>query len=533
MKLTSLEKDYYKNLLNDINTKKEIRNFIFDLKINQKFDYRKTTNIVNLKYKTNTQTIVDVMQYFDKKLCVNKEKCVSPDGPIKSFNEFYFANTLDGKSHRCKDCISFSKTFNNANESKRNHMLEFQKLENYSSKVNYIVDLHTKFNYNITTISKITRFNIDLILEIFHKRDIKTCNNFENCKHPNGPILSFNNFYKDKDSICSYCQKFNINYYNASKKKREKMNRFQKLSVEKEKNKFILNLYYEYHSLKILSSITLYSTKDIGSILKSFDILHCSNGKNCLHVDGPFQSFSNFTNDIRHPLGKKQICQTCTNQYYVEHFEGFVKNRKKYQLENKELIKKRTKEYNNNPALYNTYAERLKRYQEVRRDPNNSNLFQVRCHNHKCSKWFNPVNKQIRSRLSAINGEYTSGTEYNLYCSDKCKQACPLYRKQVVEVLNEDRIRRNKLELKDFKRLSEELRKLKIYIHGEPIICQRCNRKFELKNLELHHKIPRSIDPRLEADVDNLIWLCKNCHKKVHLIDGCTYGHLQKESFCY
>jgi hypothetical protein len=38
------------------------------------------------------------------KLCVNKERCVHPDGPFLSREEFYKEKTKDGRRARCKAC---------------------------------------------------------------------------------------------------------------------------------------------------------------------------------------------------------------------------------------------------------------------------------------------------------------------------------------------------------------------------------------------------------------------------------------------
>jgi len=46
--------------------------------------------------------------------------------------------------------------------------------------------------------------------------------------------------------------------------------------------------------------------------------------------------------------------------------------------------------------------------------------------------------------------------------------------------------------------------------------CQKCGRK---ENLDVHHKIPGI------QDIDNLITLCRSCHKKEHCTNVCACGH--------
>ena len=54
-------------------------------------------------------------------------------------------------------------------------------------------------------------------------------------------------------------------------------------------------------------------------------------------------------------------------------------------------------------------------------------------------------------------------------------------------------------------------------------VCAVCESK---ESLQVHHILPRSKEPIMSLDKDNLILLCKTCHKKVHSTDRHKFGKL-------
>jgi len=55
--------------------------------------------------------------------------------------------------------------------------------------------------------------------------------------------------------------------------------------------------------------------------------------------------------------------------------------------------------------------------------------------------------------------------------------------------------------------------------------CQKCGSD---KSLESHHIDPKSLNPGFANDMDSCITLCKDCHKEVHMKDGCRYYELRR-----
>ncbi len=61
---------------------------------------------------------------------------------------------------------------------------------------------------------------------------------------------------------------------------------------------------------------------------------------------------------------------------------------------------------------------------------------------------------------------------------------------------------------------------LKSKILYEKKQCEICSSK---NLLHVHHILPRSSNPELTMDLENLMVLCENCHKKVHEKDKHKY----------
>ena len=197
------------------------------------------------------------------------------------------------------------------------------------------------------------------------------------------------------------------------------------------------------------------------------------------------------------------------------------KDHEKYE-NNKDEILERNKDYRREPAKYDTYYEKLKPYygEDVRRDPENPNLIQVRCQNSSCREWFNPMNMQVASRLSVINGT-SNGSAY-MYCSDECKKSCSVYSKHKYPEGFKPK--------NDYDReVQPELREM--VLERDNNTCQKCGKsKEEFPDIVLHchHKFPLNEDPICSADVDNCITYCAECHKWVHVnVPGCSYSELR------
>lgn len=165
-----------------------------------------------------------------------------------------------------------------------------------------------------------------------------------------------------------------------------------------------------------------------------------------------------------------------------------------------------------NLVFYDTYAPQIEFCEEVRRFKSNKNILEVKCT--YCGKWFLPTYKQICNRISGIKSETL--LENRLYCSDGCKNACPIYRRVKYP--------------RDFKQgtsreVQPQLRQ--IVLERDNYTCQECGKTIDEIELHCHHIIPLNESPIESADIDVCITLCKDCHKKKHKIPGCGYYELR------
>jgi 5-methylcytosine-specific restriction enzyme A len=62
----------------------------------------------------------------------------------------------------------------------------------------------------------------------------------------------------------------------------------------------------------------------------------------------------------------------------------------------------------------------------------------------------------------------------------------------------------------------KEWLKLKSALLYEKKACEICTSN---RFLQVHHVLPRSSNPELSMDKENLMVLCENCHKKIHAKD--------------
>jgi 5-methylcytosine-specific restriction endonuclease McrA len=133
---------------------------------------------------------------------------------------------------------------------------------------------------------------------------------------------------------------------------------------------------------------------------------------------------------------------------------------------------------------------------------------QVHCKNHNCinSKerggWFTPTNGQLTERIQTLEKPKGFG-ESNFYCSQQCKQACPLFH------LRFDPHRETKKVYTE-----EEYQTFKQFVFKrDDYICQFCGEEAT----EVHHEKPQKLEPFFALDVDYAWSCCDGCHYK--------YGH--------
>ena len=241
----------------------------------------------------------------------------------------------------------------------------------------------------------------------------------------------------------------------------------------------------------------------------------CSN-PNCSHGGVP-QPVSNFGKDNKRKDKLTPRCKDCKKLYDRNRFENNTEAIRKRNNEYDSKHRKERREYELAPAEYKTYFKKLSLYEDCQRDPKNSTLLQVRCK--RCKEFFNPTNRQVQSRLTSINGTQKDRThgDHNLYCSDECKQACPIFRKKTIP--DEELIKRI-----NTRPLQGALRKM--VLDRDNSTCCRCGRS-QKEHPDLvficHHIDPVKINPIESADIDNCVTFCKDCHEWIHEnIPGCS-----------
>ncbi|MEA3340228.1 MAG: HNH endonuclease [Chloroflexota bacterium] len=194
------------------------------------------------------------------------------------------------------------------------------------------------------------------------------------------------------------------------------------------------------------------------------------------------------------------------------HPELIAKQKKKYYVGHREQIAKKDKQYNNSFAMFKTYSKRLEQFEEVRKCPKNLKLLEVKCA--YCGKWMKPTNLQVQTRFYVFSGR--TGGECRFYCSENCKQVCPIYNQ--------------KLWPKGFKKAtSREVVPLlrHLVLKRDNYTCQKCGATTETAQLHVHHIISYAQNKMQANDPDNCITLCKECHREIHSQDGCKYSDLK------
>jgi len=162
-------------------------------------------------------------------------------------------------------------------------------------------------------------------------------------------------------------------------------------------------------------------------------------------------------------------------------------------------------------SVYDTYASQILWCESIRRNKQDRNILEVKCT--YCGKWYKPTYISLSNRLRFLKG--SSKWEGRLYCSDECKNECPIYHKSKYP--------------KDFKpatsrEVQPELRQIVLKRDGYK--CVKCGSD---KSLHCHHLEGIRWEPIESADIDKCITLCKSCHIEVHKQPDCGYNDMKCE----
>jgi len=147
----------------------------------------------------------------------------------------------------------------------------------------------------------------------------------------------------------------------------------------------------------------------------------------------------------------------------------------------------------------------------------NTNEIQVHCKNHNCPNskeqdgWFTPTYIQLYERIRSIEKEYGNDGNY-LYCSDECKQECPLFNLQS----DPNRDINKQYTNSEYNTWRNEVLKRSEHI------CEYCG---EIAT-DAHHLRPQKLEPFYSLDPDYGIACCESCHYKHGHKDECSTGKL-------
>jgi len=526
MTILKEEKEYFRECFNQIQTEEDFKNIIYELYIIHKYSYVGIKAIVcHVFRKINIQDVIKIVKEFDVKICSKGENCKSPTGCIQPRENFYNHDSTDGKKSICISCHKFNHIFKKANQIKQNHILKFQEIKDKDKQDEFLINLY-KTGFSTIEMTSISLREFDDMIKLLKEYNIKRCSQGENCKSPNGCIQPRENFNKNKQCIdgkhymCSSCERFNDNFKNANQIKQNYMLEFQTIKEKDKQDEFLIDLYKKQYTVSELSGISLQNNEYIDGLLRKYDIKRCSQCK-IIKSQKEFAKTNNKSNKLQ------WVCKTCKHKNYLDNIDEISEYRKKYYLLNYKKHREYCEKHAKKIGKYDIYAPQIDFVNSVRRDPNNQELIQVKCK--LCKEWFNPTNRQLRARVNAINGKYSIGSESNLYCSQKCKDSCPLYDSTANELITQQRLKNNNLSKDDFQRIQQEVRIYFLKIKN-PDKCELCGEKLDPKDLILHHIIPVSIDYVSEADIDNVIFVCKDCHNQTHQIDGCKTSQLAQEN---
>ena len=262
------------------------------------------------------------------------------------------------------------------------------------------------------------------------------------------------------------------------------------------------NTYIEKDSCKVCKQPYL--------TVKKYDSTTCS--KSCGRKGAKFTA-THLANMSKSQMGKKRSEETKLKISKATIGKLNPMFGKKHTQKVKNFISKRNYKggfTKNGLSSYDTYSDQISWAEETNCVTiSGTGYLGVKCV--YCGKWYIPKSFEVRARKNSLMNNRTGGSKF--YCSDECKENCPTYGKQKYP--------------KGFKKgtsreVSTYLRKL--CFERDNWECQKCG---ATENLHCHHINGYAQNKILANDIDNVITLCKSCHKKVHSKIGCRYVDLQ------
>jgi len=144
---------------------------------------------------------------------------------------------------------------------------------------------------------------------------------------------------------------------------------------------------------------------------------------------------------------------------------------------------------------------------------------QVHCKNHNCVNsiekggWFTPTAEQIYARKNSLENEGKDHTYF--YCSNECKQSCPLYWSHGADPFRNINRPYTETEYQTFRTF---------VLERDNYICQFCGEKATY----VHHEKPQKLEPFFSLDPDYAWSCCERCHYEKGHKGECSTGNLSK-----
>lgn len=244
-----------------------------------------------------------------------------------------------------------------------------------------------------------------------------------------------------------------------------------------------------------------------------------------------------FSKEVREKMSKSQQGRIHTKEtkikislgrkgkiHSLESRKKMSKSTKNRIISNDELIKRR--------ATINKYKTKyplFSKIEEMRYEPGKEKekIIQVHCKNHNClsSKekggWFTPTYSQIHERIRNLEN---FGLDKNyFYCSEKCKNECPLFGKTVNQLIREDQIRAGIIEDPWYNSSEYKIWRDRVF-ELDNSKCVWCGKEATIA----HHILPQKTHPNLSLDPENGLSCCQECHYKYGHKGECSTGNLGK-----
>jgi hypothetical protein len=174
-----------------------------------------------------------------------------------------------------------------------------------------------------------------------------------------------------------------------------------------------------------------------------------------------------------------------------------TKQRKIWNENNKEHVQELTKNYMQSSASFDKYVAKLT-IDEAAKPDGEGNLL-VKCT--YCGRYFIPTNREVLNRISVLGGGKNLYGEARLYCSNNCKEVCPVFGQQWYRKGDEHHSSRE---------VDPLVRQMALKLDNYE--CQRCGKSIDEISLHVHHIQPYRKNLMLANDIDNTITFCIHCH---------------------